>query len=145
MGMLDEIRTRRDEIDIESVELARDQVRQEKVGEGLDELAANIKRIGLLYPIIVAKLGEEEGRWELIAGQRRFLAIKNYLKSSSIPAVCIDQHLTDEQALAIGASENFLQQRMTSNDWKDTCNRLWDTYHSYKKLEEETGLPRRLI
>ena len=145
MGILDDIQTTTEDIPIDSIELAREQVRQEKVGEGLEELAANIDRVGLLYPVVVARLGKGGDRWELIAGQRRFLAIKNFLKWNSIRALCIDQELDDLQALTISASENFLQQRMTSNDWKATCNRLWDIFGQWSKIHAETGLPIPLI
>ena len=145
MGLLDDIETTTREISVDNIELAREQVRQEKVGEDIDELAANIDKIGLLYPVIVAQIGGKKDRWELLAGQRRYLAVKQHLKWKTITAKCIDQEVTDEQALQIGASENFLQQRMTSNDWKNTCNKLWDIYRSFPKIEEVTGLKRDRI
>ena len=42
---------------------------------GLDDLANSIKEQGLLNPIIVRK--KDDGNYDLIAGQRRFLACKN--------------------------------------------------------------------
>ena len=43
-------------------------------GERLDELAASIREVGLLQPIVVRSVGG--GRYELIMGERRWRACK---------------------------------------------------------------------
>lgn len=47
-------------------------VREPKVDTGIEKLAASIKDIGLIQPIIVCPL--DDGSFELIVGQRRLVA-----------------------------------------------------------------------
>jgi ParB family chromosome partitioning protein len=51
---------------------------------GLDELANSVRDRGLLSPITVMK--RSDGRYELIVGQRRFLACSK-IGMQSIPAI----------------------------------------------------------
>ena|SRR5580700_1170089 len=70
----------------------------------LAELAENIRQHGVLQPILVRLLPEgEAGRYELVAGARRFRASK-IAKRESIPAT--DRELTDAQALGLQVIEN---------------------------------------
>jgi len=70
----------------------------------LAELAGNIKQHGVLQPILLRPLPEEEaGTFELVAGTRRYRASK-LAKRESIPATVRD--LTDAQALELQVIEN---------------------------------------
>lgn len=53
---------------------------------GLEDLASSIREKGLLNPIIIQKTGD--GSYELIAGQRRYLACKSLARL----AVCARAH-----------------------------------------------------
>ena len=44
--------------------------------EDIHELAVSIRETGLLHPPLVRETGEEEQPYELLAGQRRFAAMK---------------------------------------------------------------------
>src|SRR5690349_19570928 len=55
------------------------------VDEGIEELAASIKKLGLLQPVVLLGSIDSPKPYELIAGQRRFLAHK-YLKEKTIRA-----------------------------------------------------------
>jgi ParB/RepB/Spo0J family partition protein len=61
------LRVRLDEIDAHPANI------REEIGEGLDELAASIREVGLLQPLIVTR--KTGGRYELIAGHRRHAAM----------------------------------------------------------------------
>ena len=50
------------------------QPRQAFDSEGLRELAASIRRHGILQPLTVRPVGD--GQWELVAGERRLRAAK---------------------------------------------------------------------
>lgn len=67
----------------------------------LHELADDIKKNGLINPITVRPSGE---KFELVAGQRRYLAtqIAGILKIR-----CVVRELTDDEALGIMTSENL--------------------------------------
>lgn len=69
--------------------------------EPLQELASDIKRNGLIEPIILRVSGD---RFEVVAGHRRTAACK-IAGMVKIPAIV--KTLTDDQALAIKVSENF--------------------------------------
>ena len=45
--------------------------------EKLDELTESIKERGIIQPIIVRKSGDEKNKYEIIAGERRWLAAQN--------------------------------------------------------------------
>jgi ParB family chromosome partitioning protein len=68
----------------------------------LEELAASIQTHGLAQPITVRPI--EGGRFEIVAGERRFRAISQVLQWETAP--CIVRELSDEQASAIMLAEN---------------------------------------
>lgn len=71
--------------------------------EALRELADSLREHGLLSPIVVRPHPTQPGRYELVAGERRWRAAA-LLAWSTIPASVRD--LSDEQAAAIMLTEN---------------------------------------
>jgi ParB family chromosome partitioning protein len=65
------------------------------------ELLSDIKKNGLINPITVRPVGD---KFELVAGQRRFLA---HQYGGIIKIKCVVRELTDDEALAIMTSENL--------------------------------------
>lgn len=61
------------EVDLESVAPNPHQPRRRFDDEALEELAASIREVGVLQPIVV-RAGDEEGNYVLIAGERRLRA-----------------------------------------------------------------------
>lgn len=87
-----------------SIDLIDDPVnamRSELDINSLHELADDIKRNGLIEPVIVRDLG---GRYEVVAGHRRTSACKI---AGMIKLPCIVRTLTDHEAVGIKVSENF--------------------------------------
>jgi hypothetical protein len=70
--------------------------------EKLKELATSIETDGLIEPVITRPKGK---RYELIAGERRFRAVKQYTQWKTIQTKII--HVTDLQARRISAAENI--------------------------------------
>jgi ParB-like chromosome segregation protein Spo0J len=70
--------------------------------EKLRELATSIKNDGLIEPIIIRPIGN---RYELIAGERRFRAVKQHTQFKTIQAKIIN--VNDLQARRISAAENI--------------------------------------
>ena len=62
------------EIKIESIQESSSQARTEFDDIKLDELADSIRKNGILQPLIVQEIGENQ--YELIAGERRLRASK---------------------------------------------------------------------
>jgi len=73
------------DIPLEDLIIDKAQVRTTNVGAEIDELAESIRVMGLLEPIVVSP-AEEDGKYEILTGQRRFLAHKK-LKRPTITAV----------------------------------------------------------
>ena len=74
------------------------------------ELGASILRDGLIEPIIVRP--QKTGRFQLIAGERRLRAIKDYTDMTNIQAKIAD--VDDLQARRISAAENLLRQDLSA-------------------------------
>ncbi len=90
------------EISIALVDPKSDQPRKYFDRESLEELAASIKENGLLQPILVREIGL--GRYQIIAGERRFRASK-LAGLSEIPALILDK--TDREVAEIALIENI--------------------------------------
>ena len=75
--------------------------------EAVTELARSISEIGLLQPVVLQERG---GRYEIIAGHRRFLAHKQ-LELSTIKARLVD--LSDQDVIIARATENLARVDLT--------------------------------
>ncbi len=92
----------------------------------LEELTNSISERGVVQPIVVRKSEEFEGKYEIIAGERRWLASQN-AGLNEIPAVVIEAD--DIKALEFGIVENV--QRSDLNPVEEATG--------YKRLMEEFG------
>jgi len=103
---------------------------------GLDDLAESIKEKGLLNPLIVRKLSD--GTYELIAGQRRFLACQR-LGWETIPAIIRD--ITDDtDATIISLIENVHRADLNPIDKARAYQKIYEKYNDYNKVAKETGV-----
>ena len=115
------------------------QVRTVDVGRDIHELAESIKKIGLLEPIIICP-SEEEGKYEIVAGQRRYLAHKE-IGVETIKAIVIEDKLDELDAKIISLTENWNRRDLSSKDERDACLILWRRYNNVDLIIEDTGLP----
>jgi ParB family chromosome partitioning protein len=102
------------------------QPRQRWDDEALAELAASIEASGLLQPVVVRPHGE--GRWQLIAGERRWRAAGK-LGWTRIPAVV--KEADDRTLLTLALIENLQRDQLTP----------MDEARGYQRLQEQFGLP----
>jgi ParB family transcriptional regulator, chromosome partitioning protein len=91
----------------------------------LDELAASIAARGVIQPVIVRPLGE--GRWQLVAGERRWRAAQK-AQLHEIPALIRD--LDEREVVALALIENL--QREDLNPIEEA--------RAYHRLAESEGL-----
>ena len=110
---------------ISLVDPKSDQPRKYFDKDALEELAASITENGLLQPILVREYGE--GRYQIIAGERRFRASK-LAGLSEIPAIVLEKD--DKKAAEIALIENI--QREDLNPLEEALG--------YKALAEEYGM-----
>ena len=102
----------------------------------LDDLANSIREKGLLNPIMVRK--SKDGKYDLIAGQRRFLASKK-IGLNTIPAI-IRSELSDTDATIISLIENVQRADMNPLDKAKAYKTIFEEYNDYTKVAQETGV-----
>lgn len=127
------------DIALDDMVIGMGQVRTQSPGRGIDDLARSIETQGLLQPIVVCA-ARDEGKWEILVGQRRFLAHK-LLRRDSIAAAVLDERVSDGQAKAISITENLIRRRLSGKELKDGVLYLYNLYGSVKDVVEATGLP----
>lgn len=109
-------------IKISLIDPKSDQPRKYFDKEALEQLAESIVENGLLQPILVREYGD--GRYQIIAGERRFRASK-IAGLSEIPAIVLEKD--DKKAAQIALIENI--QREDLNPLEEAL--------AYKSLAEE--------
>lgn len=94
------------EIGVGSIRPNRHQPRQAFDEESLASLAASVAEVGVLQPVLVRPVGEEDGQpvYELVAGERRWRAAKR-AGLVTLPAIVRD--LTDEASVEQAVVENL--------------------------------------
>lgn len=103
---------------------------------GLEDLAESIKDKGLLNPLIVRRL--DDGTYELIAGQRRFLACQR-LGWDNIPAIIRD--ITDDtDATILSLVENVHRADLNPIDKARAYQKIYERFNDYNKVAKETGV-----
>ncbi len=127
------------EIPLNDLIIGKGQVRTRDTGKEIDELAESIRKMGLLEPIVVAP-SEEPGKYEILTGQRRFLAHKQ-LRRDRIMACILDDKVDETTAKVISVTENLVRRDPNSKDYIDACTALYRKYGSIKAVADETGLP----
>lgn len=109
---------------VEKIHPSPYQPREEIASQELEELASSIKEKGIIQPILVRKV---EGRYEIVAGHRRFSAAK-LLRLKELPAVV--KEISDQDALVYTLVENI--QRKDLNPLEEA--------QGFKKLHKDFGL-----
>ena len=118
--------------------LGKWQVRLTNPGKEIDELADSIRVQGLLEPIVVCETAIP-GQYEIITGQRRFMAHQE-LGKDTIRATILEGPVTIEEAKAMSLTENMVRTDLNSTDLISACTDLYRTYGTFKTVAEQTGL-----
>ncbi len=126
------------DIKLDDIFLERAQVRLTNVGKGISELADSIRKVGMLEPIVVCP-SEDEGKFEIIAGQRRYLAHRE-IGAETIKAVVIDRQLNEVEAKVLSLTENLVRLDLPTKDLIDVCTFLYKKYGKIRLVAEATGL-----
>jgi len=85
------------EVDIHSIDTNREQPRKNFDESALQELADSIKVHGIVQPLIVR---EKNGRYQIVAGERRFRAAR-LAKLSTVPVLTVDYDDAKMQEVAL--------------------------------------------
>ncbi len=104
----------------------------------LQELAASIRQHGLMQPIVVRPLAA--GRWEIIAGERRFRAAR-LAGLTEVPVLV--REVGDEQALALALIENIQREDLNPLEEAQAIRRLISEFgYTHEQAAEAIGRSR---
>lgn len=133
-----------EEIDLDLIDRGRSQARQSGVDVGIDDLALSIRVQGLMQPVHLVKI-QDTGKYELIDGQRRFLAFRK-LKSdapstfSRIPSFCYENTMEDWEKKSFSLNANLTQAPMTEIDKVNAVTAVYNHFGTVKDTASVTGL-----
>lgn len=88
------------------------------------ELARSIKDLGVLNPITVRYL-EAENIYEIVAGERRFVAMSQILHQAEVPVRVIDKN--DEDTLWLQIHENVHRKELDALEMEAAIKRVLDS------------------
>ena len=118
----------------------RFQPRKNFDNSSLGDLSNSIKENGVVQPIIVRKSNQEVGKYEIIAGERRWLASQN-AGLHEIPAVIIEAD--DLKSLEFAIVENVQRQDLNSIEEAQGYQRLMDEFgYDQEKVAKFIGKSR---
>jgi ParB family chromosome partitioning protein len=118
-----------DNIDLNKVISPGQSMRINTKESNIDDLARSISKVGLINPITVIPKGKY---FEVVAGFRRFLAIKS-LNWTSVPCIVIEEN--NELAVGVMTAENYEREDVNTFDEAVYLKKLLDiTQLSQKKL-----------
>lgn len=137
----DELNKGVDEIQLDKIYANPNQPRKNFDEASLEELSVSIKEHGVIMPIVVNK--EKDGKYMIIAGERRFRAAK-LAGLESIPAVVKDY--SEREVEEISLIENLQREDLNPIEAATAMKRLMDDYKlTQEDLAERIGKSRPAI
>src|SRR5690606_10711738 len=129
------------ELPIELVQRGQYQPRRDVDPAALEELADSIRAQGIMQPIVVRPIGE--GRYEIIAGERRWRA-SQLAGKDRIPAII--REVPDEAAIAMALIENIQREDLNPIEEAVALKRLQDEFGlTQQEVAEAVGKSRTTI
>ncbi len=126
---------------IDSLEPNAYQPRRSFSPSALDELAASIKEMGVIQPIVARP--NASGAYQIVAGERRWRAAK-LAGYSTIPAIIKD--LSDRESLEIALIENIQREDLNVLDLAEAYDTLLNRFsYTQETLAKKIGKERSSI
>ncbi|MBJ9984982.1 ParB/RepB/Spo0J family partition protein [Acinetobacter sp. S40] len=111
--------------------------------QDLKELAASIEKHGVMQPIVIRPIDDEQYPYEIIAGERRWRAAQ-LAGLKEIPAIVRD--LNDQVAIALALIENIQRQDLNPIDQALALQRFHDEFGlSHQEIAETVGKARTTV
>lgn len=122
------------------------QPRREFTETQLAELEASIREDGLLQPLVVRPAGPKAGEgaeWELVAGERRWRAVRR-LGWTEVPAVV--REMDDRTLLVLAIVENVQREELTALEEAEAYRRLVDEFgYTQQEVAEQVKKDRSTV
>ncbi|MDE6290199.1 MAG: ParB/RepB/Spo0J family partition protein [Muribaculaceae bacterium] len=129
------------EIDIDSISPNPDQPRRSFSDEGLDELAASIRELGIIQPLSLRDA--PDGGYQIIAGERRWRAAQR-AGLHTVPAYV--RTASDSEVTEMALIENIQREDLNAIEVALAFRKLIDTYDlTQERLSERVGKSRSVI
>lgn len=129
------------EIPVEAVEVNPFQPRKDFDPDALQELADSIRQHGLIQPITVRRV--EEGRYQLISGERRLRASR-IAGLAQVPAYV--RIANDQEMLEMALIENIQREDLNAIEIANTYQRLLEECHlTHENLSGRVGKKRSTV
>jgi ParB family chromosome partitioning protein len=126
---------------VDLIQRGRFQPRRDFNPESLQELADSIRAQGVVQPVVVRPVGE--GRYELIAGERRWRAAQ-MAELHDIPAVVRD--VPDQTAMAMALIENIQRDDLNPLEEATALQRLLEEFGlTHQEVAQAVGKSRATV
>ena len=116
-----EIKTSNDQISISSIIPNKNQPRKLFEKDALEDLTNSIKERGIIQPLIVRKLEDQDNKYELIAGERRWQAAQS-AGFNEVPVVIIEAD--NLRSLELAIIENVQRKDLNAIEEAESYNNL---------------------
>ena len=138
-----DIKTSKEKISISSIVPNKNQPRKLFEKEALDELKNSIKERGIIQPLIVRKSDDQDDKFELIAGERRWQAAQS-AGLHEVPVVIIEADNLKSLELAI--IENVQRKDLNPVEEAESYNNLIQNFgYDHEKVSQFIGKSRSHI
>ena len=138
-----DVKMSKNKISISSIVPNKNQPRKLFEKEALEELTNSIKERGIIQPLIVRKLDDENDKYELIAGERRWQAAQS-AGLNEVPVVIIEADNLKSLELAI--IENVQRKDLNAVEEAESYKNLIENYgYDQEKVSKFIGKSRSHI
>ncbi len=128
------------EIALDLLAPGRFQPRQRFDDGAIDDLVESVRAQGILQPLLVRPHPDEAGRFEIIAGERRWRAAQR-AQLHAVPVTV--RALSDREALEVALVENLQRQDLSALEEAEGYRRLMDEFgHTQDDLAQALGKSR---
>lgn len=137
-------------VEINKIRPNPDQPRQDFDGEGLKELSKSIRKYGVLQPLLVTKVEEQNSRglnvyYQLIAGERRLRASK-LAGLPQVPVVVRDDFDDKSAKLEIALIENVQRKDLNPMEEAEAYERLMKEFKlTQQDVANKVGKSREVV
>jgi len=129
------------QLSVDCIQRGRYQPRQDLREDTLRELAESIRAQGVVQPVVVRPVGE--GRYELIAGERRWRAAQ-LAELGEVPAVI--REVSDQAAIAMALIENIQREDLNPLEEATALQRLIAEFNlTHQQAAEAVGRSRATV
>ncbi|MDD9195424.1 ParB/RepB/Spo0J family partition protein [Aliivibrio sp. S3MY1] len=129
------------ELGIHQLSAGQYQPRKTMEEDALEELSASIRSQGIIQPIVVRQVAEQQ--YEIIAGERRFRAAK---KAGLKQVPCVVKSVEDKAVIAMALIENIQREDLNAIEEAQALERLQQEFElTHQQISEVIGKSRTTV